>query len=63
MLKLIFPFQVLLYNHKYSTELDFPVIKILPLSQTTGLEVFLDPIQFLQRQLSYTVLQKGQNSM
>lgn len=30
---------------------------MLPLSQTTGLEVFLDPVQFLQRQLSYTVLQ------
>ena len=33
--------------------------RVLPLSQATGLEVFLDPVQLLHRQLSYTVLQGG----
>lgn len=37
--------------------------RVLPLSKATGLEVFLDPVQLLHRQLSYTVLQvEGQNT-
>lgn len=31
--------------------------QVLPLSQATGLEILLNPVQFLHRQLSNTVLE------